>query len=209
MKLSELLARRSTPTMNPQFMSDEYMNRRRSFGRGGAGNIRSREEAILPVNIPPSIHESHPHHDQPESPSETDTDGSTNNSNDNYDDNEVSQTHSQRSQSPHHSNFHYRYHYRHYRPHHFINSHSDSTDLDQHHQHQDHESKRERERRRSSVWSSMSISSSTGTHESALSSSRLLNGLSGLRQVLSGSSGVGHGQPRRRKGGLDLGKERA
>ncbi|KAK3341024.1 hypothetical protein B0H65DRAFT_474357 [Neurospora tetraspora] len=42
MKLKEFLARRSSAPshMNPQFMSDEYMNRRRSFGRGGAGNIR-------------------------------------------------------------------------------------------------------------------------------------------------------------------------
>lgn len=79
----------------------------------------------------------------------------------------------------------------------------------------------------------MSISLSTGTHESALSSSRLLHGLSGVRHVLSGESGSGsgvghehghghgngngngnghghgHGQSRRRKGVLDLGKERA
>ncbi|KAK5659592.1 hypothetical protein OQA88_794 [Cercophora sp. LCS_1] len=29
-------------------LSDEYRNRRRSFGRGGAGNIRSHAEATIP-----------------------------------------------------------------------------------------------------------------------------------------------------------------
>lgn len=72
----------------------------------------------------------------------------------------------------------------------------------------------------------MSISLSTGTHESALSSSRLLHGLSGESGSGSGvghehghghgngngngnGHGHGHGQSRRRKGVLDLGKERA
>ncbi|KAL0472955.1 hypothetical protein QR685DRAFT_594765 [Neurospora intermedia] len=143
MKFKEFLARRSTTTthsMNPEYMSDEYniMNRRRSFGRGGAGNIRSREEAVtlLPISMSMSsmIHGSqhHQHHHLDHelgSGSKKSASASASNSDDtktsrrssSEDDDAVyrhdSQRHPISPKSPY--QFHYRYHYRHYRPGHF------------------------------------------------------------------------------------------